>query len=364
MSKTPFSRPQRGVVGLRLAVLFGLLFTFLAVPRFTASAHVVHANGPYTIGVSNNLIGNGWRDEMVCSIKAQAKASGLVKPGGVYVRQNQLNTAQQIQQIRDLISKHVSVIIIDPNSTTALQGAIRQALAQGIKVVVVDQVIPMSAAGLYQVANDQVAYGRLGMQWLATQLHGKGNIVILNGIAGAPADNDRVTGQNQVLKNYPNIHVVKRVWTDWLATKGAQQFATILNSGVHIDGVWTSGIDYVVINAYHNAHLKYVPVVGADNNEFVRQLATMRGQGVVGAAVTNPPPVGGVGTAVALKVLQGQSAPAITLLHPAVWANTNAAGLAQLRSHHIANRPPSFGAAWNVPGLTTYTLPQLLACSE
>jgi ribose transport system substrate-binding protein len=36
------------------------------------------AAGPYTIGVSNTVAGNGWREEMICSIKAQALASGEV----------------------------------------------------------------------------------------------------------------------------------------------------------------------------------------------------------------------------------------------------------------------------------------------
>src|SRR3712207_6350069 len=30
------------------------------------------------IGVSNTLVGNGWREEMICSVKAQAAASGQV----------------------------------------------------------------------------------------------------------------------------------------------------------------------------------------------------------------------------------------------------------------------------------------------
>ena len=35
-------------------------------------------NQKYTIGVSNTLVGNGWREEMICAVKAQAAASGAV----------------------------------------------------------------------------------------------------------------------------------------------------------------------------------------------------------------------------------------------------------------------------------------------
>ncbi|HEX2368805.1 MAG TPA: hypothetical protein VHM94_06180, partial [Acidimicrobiia bacterium] len=36
------------------------------------------AEGPFTIGVSNTLVGNGWREQMICSIKAESLASGAV----------------------------------------------------------------------------------------------------------------------------------------------------------------------------------------------------------------------------------------------------------------------------------------------
>jgi ABC-type sugar transport system substrate-binding protein len=32
----------------------------------------------YVLGVSNTLVGNGWREEMICAVKAQATASGVV----------------------------------------------------------------------------------------------------------------------------------------------------------------------------------------------------------------------------------------------------------------------------------------------
>jgi len=58
---------------------------YLAVLPLTAGAVMAFAAiGPaaakdsYTIGVSNTVQGNGWREEMICAIKAQAIASGKV----------------------------------------------------------------------------------------------------------------------------------------------------------------------------------------------------------------------------------------------------------------------------------------------
>ena len=36
------------------------------------------AQAKYVLGVSNTLVGNGWREEMICAVKAQALASGMV----------------------------------------------------------------------------------------------------------------------------------------------------------------------------------------------------------------------------------------------------------------------------------------------
>jgi ribose transport system substrate-binding protein len=333
----------------------------VAAPGLKVSASSSQAKPPFTIGVSNSLIGNGWRDEMVCSVRAQVKHSGK---GHTVVLQTNGDTNQQISQIRTMISQGVNAIVIDPNSPTALNSAILQAVGRGITVVVVDQFIPslLNHPGVYQAANDQRAYGRLGLQWLVNQLHGRGNIVLLEGIAGAPANTERELGQQDVLKHYPNIHVVAKEYTGWVPATGAQQMTALLNSGKKIDGVWTSGVDYVVVNAYRTAHRKFVPVVGADNNEFVHQLATLRNQGLVGAAVTNPPPIGGVGASVALKVLSGQHPPQVVTLTPKVWANTNSSGLATLRAHYLPSRGPSYGADWIVKKYSSYTKQELFSC--
>src|SRR5687768_3323569 len=43
-----------------------------------AGTDAADGGGDFVIGVSNTLAGNGWREEMICSVKAQALASGNV----------------------------------------------------------------------------------------------------------------------------------------------------------------------------------------------------------------------------------------------------------------------------------------------
>ena len=333
----------------RLACL-GLL---LAAASGSASAA-----DKYVVGVSNTLIGNGWREEMICSIKAQAEASGLVSK--VVVANRNGGPSEQIADLRSLISAGVNAIIVNPSDREALNPVIKQAAAKGIVVVAVDQAV--SAPEAYVLTNDQVAYGRVGATWLFEHLKGKGNVVEMRGIDGVPADADRHEGFMAALKNYPDIKVVATTFTGWALNKGAQQMKDLLASGKQIDGVWTSGIDSVIVDAYKTAGKPYVPVVGADNNGFVGQLIDLKAAGFTGAAVTNPPSVGGAGLAVALDVLQKKDQPHVIKITPAVWDNTTAANLDALKKAYDPKLDPFYSVDVTVAPYTTYTMQQILAC--
>ena len=266
--------------------------------------------------------------------------------------------AEQSADMRNLISGGANAIVINPSSSTALNSVIAEAASRGVKVVSVDQRV--TAPQAYNATNDQVAYGRIGAEWLFKQLGGKGNVVEMRGIAGVPADTDRHTGFNQALKKYPGIKVVKQTFTNWTFATGGKQMLDLLNSGTKVDGVWTSGIDYTVVNAFKTAGKPYVPIVGADNNGFLKQLLTIKG--LRGAAVTNPATIGGVGASIALKLLQGKSVPKWVKLTPAIWDNGTAKGKADIQANYSPTRAPTYSARLQVKPWTTYTTKQLFAC--
>jgi ribose transport system substrate-binding protein len=343
---------RRALVALAATTLFVLAVGLLAA----RSASARPDGSRFILGVSNTLVGNGWREEMICSIKAQALASGQVSR--VIVANRNGGPAEQSSDIRNLISAGANAIIINPSSPNALNGVIAQASARGIKVVSVDQRV--TAPQAYNATNDQVAYGRLGAEWLFKRIGGRGNVVEMRGIAGVPADTDRHTGFMQAKRKYPGIKVVKMTFTGWQFAPGGKQILDILNSGVRVDGVWTSGIDYTVVNAFKTAGKPVVPVVGADNNQFLKQQLTLKG--FRGAAVTNPATIGGVGAAMAIRLLRGSSVPRWVRLTPEVWDNGTAAGRKQIQANYSPSRPPTYSSRLQVKPWTTYTKQQLFSC--
>lgn len=301
--------------------------------------------GGYVIGVSNTLVGNGWREQMICAIKAEATASGLVDQ--VIVVNRNGGPTEQIADLEGLISQGVDAIIVNPTDREGLNAVIESAIEQGIVVVAVDQAV--TAEGAYVVTNDQTAYAQLGAEWLFEQMGGAGNVVEMRGIDGVPADTDRHNGFTAALAKYPNINVVAEVFTGWDPSTGAQQALDLITTQ-EVDGIWTSGIDYTVVEQFQAANVPYVPIVGADNNGFVKQLLELADAGLVGAAVTNPPAVGAVGTAIALQALKGENPAQVTTLTPEVFATGNDG----LEGLYAADQQPGWSTYVDIEPYTTY----------
>jgi ribose transport system substrate-binding protein len=307
----------------------------------------------YVLGISNTLVGNGFREEMICAAKAQALASGKVSK--VLVQNQNGGAPEQIAAIRTLISAGANAIIANPADATALDPVIADAKKKGIVFVAVDQAV--TAPDAYIATNDQVQYAALGVRWLAQQLKGKGNIIEMRGAKGVPADADRHKGFVQELKNWPNIKVVKSVYSNWDWPTASKLMLNILQSGTKVDGVWTSGIDSIVVDAYKTAGKPLVPIVGADNNGFLKQM--LNDGKLNGAAVTNPAVIGGVGAAIAIDALTGKNPAKVTTLKPAVWDKTNKA---EWQSYYNPALPPTYSTFTEVKPYTTYTPDQLTKC--
>lgn len=311
-----------------------------------AAAEETASEGGFVIGVSNTLVGNGWREQMICAIKAEATASGLVDQVVVVNRNG--GPTEQIADLESLISQGVDAIILNPTDREGLNAVLEAAIAQGIVVVAVDQAV--TAEGAYVVTNDQTAYAQIGAEWLFEQLGGQGKVVEMRGIDGVPADTDRHNGFLAALEKYPDIEVVAETFTNWDLTTTAQQ-ALDLISTQEIDGIWTSGGDYPVVEQFQSAGQPFVPIVGADNNAFVGQLIELADEGLVGAAVTNPPAIGAVGVSIALDALTGNNPPQETLLTPELFATGDTEGLQAL---YAPDQQPGWSTYVNIPPYTHY----------
>jgi ribose transport system substrate-binding protein len=331
----------------------------------------------YVIGFSNTGgTGNGFREEQNCTAKAEALASGQVSKVVMIAHNTDANG--QLSDLRDLISQGVDAIVFNPSSPDALNPALAEAKAAGIKTVAVDAYV--TDPDTWNFYNNQVDYAYLGASWLFKYLedNGKANGTIwyTRGIAGHPADTDRHTGFMKALGEHPGFKVLpsnEGVFTGWDPAEATKLANDFINSGDwdKIDGVWTSGMDSQVVDAIKAANKPYVPIVGADLGAFVGQLLnTADYPGLEGVAVTNTAAVGGAGINLALKLLNGEtvttdpsaSQPNTVLLKPVGADNTSDAGKAMLQSWQVDGLDPLWPLGLQIDGYTTYTPEQAVAC--
>jgi len=329
----------------------------LAGVALMASAAAASAQGNYTIGVSNTVQGNGWREEMICAIKAQALASGKVAKLNIAHRNT--DAAGQLEDIRNLISAKVNAIVVNPADPAGIKDALAEATKAGIVVVAVDQSVTEPTA--YIISNNQEEYAYLGAKWLFQTLGGKGDVVYMRGAAGASADSDRDKGFKKALAEFPGIKVVHEVFTGWQQDQGKQQILDFIATGTPFNGIWTSGIDNVIVDALVESQTPLVPVVGADNAGFVGQLSSVKG--LKGAAVTNPGSIGGAGVTLALQILEGKKpAQQTVLVEPQLWDNATDDGKAKLKAAADPSLSPEWPVSISIPDWTTYTKEQIIAC--
>ncbi len=338
-------------------------------PSESASAELKQ----YKIGYSNgSSVGNGFREEQVCTAKAEALVSGQVSQLTTIHRIT--DAAGQLQDIRDLIAAGVDAIVFNPNDPKALNPALDEAKAAGIKTVAVDQYVVHPDT--YQVFNNQVKYAELGAKWLFDKLGGTGTVYYQRGYAGAGADNDRHIGFTNILKDYPNIKVLPNkdgVATQWDPAITTQVTNDFIASGDYdkVTGIWTSGMDVEAIDAIKASGKKFVPLVGTDRGGSVTKfLDDTNYPGLDGAAVTNTAAVGGAGVALALKLLNGETVatdpsaaqPNTALLTPVLADDQTDAGKATLKSWLVDGLDPSWPLGLQIEGYTHYTPEQAIAC--
>lgn len=265
----------------------------------------------YTIGISNGFVASEWRTLMVQDLESTAAA--IKAELGIEVtlvfENADVDVQGQIQQIQNLLNKGVDAIIINPNDQQALNLALEEAVNEGVVVIAIDQEV--SAEGVYNVVIDQKEWGATNARWLAETLGGKGNIVIIEGFVGHPANEDRMAGVMDVLAGYPDIKVVGRESGLWDQATGQRVASDMLASLPGINGILTQdGMAQGILTAVRAANPSPFPVMTGEAYAGYLRLwdeTSKEHPGFSSVAVVNPPGIASSGMRVALELLQGRT---------------------------------------------------------
>ena len=241
------------------------LATFAMTATFLGG-NLVHAEGKktYTIYLSNNFVGNDWRQQME-RVATVSVNKGLLK-GRVDLKiENVDNTVEaQINSLNNIIRQKPDAILVDAGSESALNPTIKKACDAGIVVISFDQVVTEPCA--LAVASDWDRIPSVMAEWMAKQLGGKGNIILDRGLAGAPISAQLQQGYEKVLAKYPDIKVVGYYNGNYALGPEQSGVAALLAANPKIDGIMTQGYGSGAIQALKDASRPIVPVVGFSYN--------------------------------------------------------------------------------------------------
>lgn len=266
-------------------------------------------HGPWVIGYSNGYYGNGARVQIEAETKAYAALPSVKSQVKQLIFNNAgTGVAAQVAAVDGMIAQHVNAIILDSNSLTALNPAIVAAHRAGIPVIAENDQV--SSPEAYQVQTVGKTFGATMAQAFVKLLHGKGNIVVMRGIAGNAVDAAEASGFNPVFQQNPGIHVLNVSYPQWDDAQAQSTMSNLLSRYSNIDGVFTEGgMQQGVVRAYVAAHRRMVPVSGTDENGFACQLKQYGSQGLQGVQVGSQLWEGALALKVALGVLSGHSEP-------------------------------------------------------
>lgn len=196
--------------------------------------------------------------------EAMAKADGATLR---WVSANQdVNT--QISQIQQFINEKVDVIIVAAVNSSTLGPEIKAATDAGIPVVATNLSIdgPEQKDLVSYIGPNDVGAGERSAEAVVHALHGKGNVVVLQGPIGQSAEIDRTQGIKTVLAKNPGIHLLAIQPANWDRTQAYNIMQDWLSRyGTQIDGVISENDD-MAIGAIRAMKMKGIslPVAGTD----------------------------------------------------------------------------------------------------
>jgi ribose transport system substrate-binding protein len=227
----------------------------------------------------------------------------------LHVVAGEWDLARQTAQVENFITQRMDAIIIAPVDTRGIVSAVEEANRAGIPVFTVD----ISSAGGHvtsHIASDNAQGGRLVGEYLATLLHGHGDIAILDQPTLASVI-DRVRGFREAIARYPGIHVVAAPAVErGLRDVAKQKMDNLLQSQPTLAAVFGSNDDCALgaLASVRAAGRTNILIVGFDAIPEARA-AILEGSQLKADAIQHPEVIGRRAIETVYRALHGEPVP-------------------------------------------------------
>ena len=189
------------------------------------------SSGGGSIGFAVSTLNNPFFVTLTEGAEAKAEAEGVE----LIVVDAGDDAAKQTSDIEDLVSKNISVLIVNPVDSDAVAPAVEDAIAKGIKVIAVDRGVNGVEIDC-SIASDNVAGAKMATEYLVSLVGEGAKVAELEGVPGASATIDRGEGFHLIADE--QLDVVSKQTANFNRSEGMTVMENILQANSDIKGVF------------------------------------------------------------------------------------------------------------------------------
>ena len=256
----------------------------------------------YTVAFAQDTMSNDWRAAQVRDVETALSKYPFIK---FIFTDAEGSSARQALDTERLINDGADVIITSPRNVNTMTPVISRAYKKGIPVILLTRRITNDDYTTF-IGADDYEIGRQAADYLAKKLKGKGQIVMLKGVATATTSIQRTKGFTDQIKMYPDMAVIAEEFADYRRNKAIIAMEKILAKNVRFDALYaqSDGMATGARMAMKRAgiDLGSKVIVGIDNIDEARE-AIKKGEQ---DATFTYPTAGKEGAQAAISIIKGE----------------------------------------------------------
>ena len=202
------------------------------------AAGVYGSGKPITLAFSQVVMNHPVRINMVETFKSNcAKFSNVT----CYVTEGTGEVGVELANIESLIQRKPDAMVISSLSGTAVYPGYEAVIAAGIPLLMNNSGIPDDSANIPYtsfMSPDDWENGKLLGQYMADKLGGKGDILVIAGVAESSNYDFRLGGFMEAINKFPDIHIVGQQSGAWIRMPAMTATVDLLQANPKIDGIY------------------------------------------------------------------------------------------------------------------------------
>ncbi len=259
----------------------------------------------FNVAFAQDTLGNDWRRAQTFGLEAAFRKYPEIRfmhtdAGG--------NTAQQVQDIEDLVARGIDLLITSPRDAALMAPVIERVKARGIPVVLLSRRTTSDAHDSF-IRADNRDIARQAARRLAERLKGQGRILVLQHIPTTTPAIERTEGFLEELARHPGLKVVATKRADSLRDKAILAVEEALAEGIAFDAIYAQSDSMAsgARAALRRAGIdpRSLPIVGID---YIAEAREAIRAGEQDASFVYPT-FAKEGAEVAVRILRGEKVP-------------------------------------------------------